>query len=120
MTAPHRGRFQRGAATPAELVPGAVTAERRYEDDSAEVTRVLVRVERGDGTAREYEAVSPQICEVRTGMATAGSQAMPSLDLHLVANLRHNLHIRTHGPWKLLSQQAHDALAEFLTAMGYQ
>lgn len=117
--APHRGRFQRGAASPADLVPAAVKAERQHEAEAAEVTRVLVRVERGDGTVREYEAVEPRTCEVSTGLAVSGASAGPTLSLWLTANQRHNLHIRTHGPWKLLSEEAHSALAGFLAAMGY-
>jgi len=114
-------RFQRPQiSSPADLVPTAVTAEKRYEEDAPEVTRVLVRVERGDGTAREYLAVEPQNCEVTTGMATGSTHAIPTLNLHLIAHPRHNLHISTHGPWRLMSQEAHDALADFLHAMGYQ
>ena len=93
-------RFRRSAAgSPRDLVPAAVEAERQYEADAAEVTRVLVRVERGDGTAREYEAAPPLRCEVSTGMAGTGSQAFPTLSLWLTASPRHSLHIRTHGPW---------------------
>jgi hypothetical protein len=94
-------RFQRSQITsPADLVPGAVKAERRYEGEAAEVTRVLVRVERGDGSVREYEAAEPRSCEVTTGMTGGeGGHSWPTLNLWLTANPRLNLHIRTHEPW---------------------
>lgn len=100
MTAPHAGRFRRSqVSSPADLVPGAVKAERQYEGEAAEVTRVLVRVERGDGSVREYEAAEPRRCEVTTGMTGDGSHSFPTLNLWLTASPRRNLHIRTHEPW---------------------
>jgi len=62
----------------------------------------------------------------RTGLAVGAgdgfapvSHAVPTLTVRLAAHPRHNLHIRTHGPWKMLSEEAHNALARFLEEMGY-
>lgn len=107
----------------------------RYEDEPVPVTRVLIRVEKADGGAEEYEAVEPQDFTLvqgmaaprRTGLAVAAgegfapvSQSVPTLSVRLTAHPRHNLHIRTHGPWKVLSDGAHSALASFIAAMGYR
>ena len=97
------------------LVPAPQPADIRYEDetDSDAVIRVLVRVERADGTVKEYEAREPQRFEMNdpesfkaqvfrpTGigiMSGSGPRGMtagvPSLRLSFSAHPRYNLHIR--------------------------
>ena len=87
------------------LVPAPLPAEIRYEDETSPdaVTRVLVVVERADGSVKEYEAREPQSFEMndpesfsaqvfrQTTRLTAG---VPSLRLSFVAHPRYNLHIR--------------------------
>jgi hypothetical protein len=97
------------------LVPAPKPADIRYEDETPAdaVTRVLVVVERADGSVKEYEAREPQQWRMNdpesisaqvirtTGVSLAsgggfrGLQAgMPSLSLSFTANPRYNLHIR--------------------------
>ena len=133
---PHRGRFQRQSLPPSEasdLLPEVSASQVRYEEEPPEVSRVLVRVEYADGTAREYEAKEPEVTITegmgtrRTGLAVGAgdgfapvSHAVPTLTVRLAAHPRHSLHIRTRGPWKMLGEEAHSALASFLAAMGYE
>jgi hypothetical protein len=96
------------------LVPAPQSADIRYEDEDADrVTRVLVVVERADGTVKEYEAREPQDWQmndpeslsaqvIRTtglGLPSGGGfrglmAGVPSLRLSFSANPRYNLHIR--------------------------
>jgi hypothetical protein len=86
-------------------------AEIRYEDEMQPdaVTRVLVVVERADGSVKEYEAREPQDWQMndpesssaqvfrQTGLgigATRLTAGVPSLRLSFVAHPRYNLHIR--------------------------
>jgi hypothetical protein len=103
----------------AEAVEGAVVpapqpADMRYETvDPDQVTRVLVVVERADGSVKEYEAREPVDFEIndpasmssqvfrQTGLGLVSGSGftdlmagMPSLRLSLTANPRYNLHIR--------------------------
>lgn len=103
-----------GAYIRTDMVP-ASWADIRYEDetDSDAVTRVLVRVERADGSVKEYEAREPQNWEMndpesvsaqvfrQTGigiMSGSGPRGLtagvPSLRLSFSAHPRYNLHIR--------------------------
>jgi hypothetical protein len=96
------------------LVPAPQPADIRYEDaDADKVTRVLVRVERADGTVKEYEAREPQDFTMndpesfsaqvfrKTGLGIGGgggfrgvTAGVPSLRLSFTAHPRYNLHIR--------------------------
>jgi hypothetical protein len=97
------------------MVPAPKAADIRYEDETEPdaVTRVLVVVERADGSVKEYEAREPQQWQMNdpesisaqvirtTGLSLAsgggfrGLQAgTPSLSLSFTANPRYNLHIR--------------------------
>ena len=96
------------------VVPAPQPADIRYEDEDADkVTRVLVVVERADGTIKEYEAREPADWQmndpeslsaqvIRTtglGLPSGGGfrglmAGMPSLRLSFTANPRYNLHIR--------------------------
>jgi hypothetical protein len=102
------------------LMPAQQPADIRYEDETASdmVTRVVVRVERADGTVKEYEAREPQAFEMNdpesfaaqvfrsTGLGfmsgggfrglTAG---VPSVRLSFTAHPRHNLHITNSRIW---------------------
>lgn len=132
---PHRGRFQRLPAPPASTAVEVSPSQVRYEEDPPKPARVLVHVDYADGTAREWEAREPPEFTIstgmapprRTGLAIGGEEnaapvyhAVPTLTLRLVSHPRYPLHERTHGPWRVLTGKAHDALASFLTAMGYQ
>jgi hypothetical protein len=98
-----------------QLVPSPAPGI-RYEDEGADtVTRVLIRVERADGSVKEYEAREPADWKMTdpesiSSMRIAGTmgvqplgqpgftqvrQAMPSMSLSFTANPRYNLHIRT-------------------------
>jgi hypothetical protein len=97
------------------LAPAPQPADIRYEDETSPdtVTRVVVRVERADGTVKEYEAREPQAFEMsdpesfsaqvfrQTGlgiMSAGGARGLtagvPSLRLSFTAHPRYNLHIR--------------------------
>jgi hypothetical protein len=96
------------------LVPAPPPEDIRYEDEDAQkVTRVLVVVERADGTVKEYEAREPERfmmsdpedistmafrvtgLALGAGGAARGVQAaVPTLSLSFAANPRYNLHIR--------------------------
>ena len=93
------------------LVPAPQPAQMRYEDETPPdaVTRVLVVVERADGTVKEYEAREPQDWLMndpesfstqvfrQTGLgigATRLTAGVPSLRLSFSAHPRYNLHIR--------------------------
>jgi hypothetical protein len=97
------------------LVPAPQPADIRYEDETAPdtVTRVVVRVERADGTVKEYEAREPRAFEMSdpesfsaqvfrpTGLGIDGyggprgvTAGVPSLRLSFAAHPRYNLHIR--------------------------
>jgi len=96
------------------VVPAPQPADIRYEDEDADkVTRVLVVVERADGSVKEYEARDPEDWQmnnpespsaqvIRTtglGLPSGGGfrglmAGMPSLRLSFTANPRYNLHIR--------------------------
>jgi hypothetical protein len=97
------------------LVPAPQPADLRYEDETPPdaVTRVLVVVERADGSVKEYEAREPENWQmndpeslsaqvIRTtglGLPSGGGfrglmAGMPSLRLSFSANPRYNLHIR--------------------------
>ena len=93
------------------LVPAPQPAQMRYEDETPPdaVTRVLVVVERADGTVKEYEAREPQdwlmndpesvsaqvIRQTGLGIGATQLQAgVPSLRLSFSAHPRYNLHIR--------------------------
>jgi hypothetical protein len=97
------------------LVPAPQPAEMRYEDETQPdaVTRVLVVVERADGSVKEYEAREPQNWQMndpesisaqvfrQTGLGIASGSGfrgvtagVPSLRLSFSAHPRHNLHIR--------------------------
>lgn len=93
------------------LVPAPQPADIRYEDETPPdaVTRVLVVVERADGSVKEYEAREPQNFTMndpesfsaqvfrQTGLgigATRLTAGVPSLRLSFSAHPRYNLHIR--------------------------
>lgn len=96
------------------LVPAPQPANIRYEDDDpGKVVRVLIQVERADGSVKEYEAREPHGFHMndpespsaqvfrRTGISVrhaGGSQGLvagiPSVRLVFTANPRYNLHIR--------------------------
>ena len=93
------------------LVPAPQPADIRYEDETPAVyvTRVLVVVERSDGSVKEYEAREPQSFEMNdpesisaqvirtTGLSfgmTRLQAGVPSLRLSFSAHPRYNLHIR--------------------------
>ena len=97
------------------LVPAPQPADIRYEDetDRDTVTRVVVRVERADGSVKEYEAREPQNWSMNDpesfsaqvfrptgiGIMSAGgarglTAGVPSLRLSFSAHPRWNLHIR--------------------------
>ena len=97
------------------LVPAPQPADIRYEDEAPAdaVTRVLVTVERADGSVKEYEAREPQNFEMNdpesfsaqvlrpTGLGLASGSGfrsvtagVPSLRLSFSAHPRYNLHIR--------------------------
>ena len=97
------------------LVPAPQPADIRYEDEAPAdaVTRVLVVVERADGSVKEYEAREPQDFEMNdpesfsaqvfrpTGLGLASGSGfrsvtagVPSLRLSFSAHPRYNLHIR--------------------------
>ena len=98
------------------LVPAPKPADIRYEDEtpSDAVTNVTIRVERADGSVKEYEAREPQNWQMNdpesigaqvlrtTGLGIAGGfggitqlrAGVPSLRLSFTAHPRHNLHIR--------------------------
>lgn len=100
------------------LVPAPQPQDVRYEDEDArEVTRVLVVVERADGTVKEYEAREPEDFQMndpesvsaqvfrKTGLALGSgggfrgvTAGVPSLRLSFSANPRYNLHIRNARP----------------------
>ena len=107
-------RFQRGTrgAGEKDLLP-AKAAEIRYEEDEPEVTRVVVQVERADGSIMLYDSREPQDFSLTTPMMTpmmtrptrlavghgSGfspvSHAVPSVNLRFTAHPRWNLHITT-------------------------
>ena len=107
-------RMSEDAAIEGALVPVPQPADIRYEDENADkVTRVLVVVERADGSVKEYEAREPanfmmndpeslSAQVIRTtglGLPSGGGfrelmAGMPSLRLRFTANPRYNLHIR--------------------------
>lgn len=93
------------------IEPAPQPAEVRYEDETPAdyVTRVLLVVERSDGSVKEYEAREPQNFEMndpesfsaqvfrQTGLgigATRLTAGVPSLRLSFSAHPRYNLHIR--------------------------
>ena len=93
------------------LVPAPKPADIRYEDETPPdaVTRVLVVVERADGSVKEYEAREPQNWQMndpesisaqvfrQTGLGigtTRLTAGVPSLRLSFSAHPRYNLHIR--------------------------
>lgn len=96
-------------------MPAPQPADIHYEAETAPdaVTRVLVVVERADGSVKEYEAREPQNWQMNdpesvaaqvfrpTGFGIGYDSALktltagvPSLRLSFSANPRHNLHIR--------------------------
>jgi hypothetical protein len=100
-----------GESLEGTLVPAPQPAGICYEDETQPdaVTRVLVVVERADGSVKEYEAREPQDWSMNdpesisaqvirtTGLSfgTTRLQAgMPSLRLSFSAHPRYNLHIR--------------------------
>jgi hypothetical protein len=97
------------------LVPAPKPADIRYEDETPAdaVTRVLVVVERADGSVKEYEAREPQNWQMNDPESVAAqvfrptgfgigydnglktlTAGVPSLRLSFSAHPRHNLHIR--------------------------
>jgi hypothetical protein len=97
------------------LVPAPKPADIRYEDETPPdaVTKVIIRVERADGSVKEYEAREPQNWQMNdpesigaqvlrpTGFGIGYDTALktlmagvPSLRLSFTAHPRHNLHIR--------------------------
>ena len=93
------------------LVPAPKPADIRYEDEtpSDAVTNVIIRVERADGSVKEYEAREPHNWSMNdpesfsaqvfrpTGLgigATRLTAGVPSLRLSFTAHPRYNLHIR--------------------------
>ena len=93
------------------LVPAPQPADIRYEAETPPdaVTRVLVVVERADGSVKEYEAREPHNWSMNdpesfsaqvfrpTGLgigATRLTAGVPSLRLSFSAHPRYNLHIR--------------------------
>jgi hypothetical protein len=97
------------------MVPAPKPADIRYEDEAPAdaVTRVLVVVERADGSVKEYEAREPQNWQMndpesisaqvfrQTGLGLGSGSGfrgvtagVPSLRLSFSAHPRYNLHIR--------------------------
>ena len=97
------------------LVPAQQAADIRYEAETPPdaVTRVLVVVERADGSVKEYEAREPQNWQMndpesisaqvfrQTGLGVGSGSGfrgltagVPSLRLSFSAHPRYNLHIR--------------------------
>lgn len=116
-----------------EPLPETTAPEVRYGEENSEpqVTRVVLHVEYGDGTVREYDAREPQdfrldetMATRKTGLGVSGasgftgiSHAVPSVSVSFTAHPRHNMFIWT-SPLLVVSDAVRSAAGMLVQAMG--